>query len=42
MTLNEFTTIIRYLRSQDIEIVELGRQLGELCNLTLTPCGHAT
>ena len=35
MTLDEFTTVIQYLRSPDSEIVELGRVLGKQMGLIL-------
>lgn len=35
MTLDEFTTIIQYLQSPDLEIVELGRVLGKQMSLQI-------
>ena len=35
MTLDEFTTVIQYLRSPDSEIVELGRVLGKQMGLEI-------
>ena len=35
MTLDEFTTVIRYLQSSDMEIVELGRMLGKQMGLQI-------
>lgn len=35
MTLDEFTTVIQYLRSPDSEIVELGRVLGKQMGLLI-------
>jgi hypothetical protein len=35
MTLDEFTTVIQYLQSPDLEIVELGRVLGEQMGLII-------
>ena len=35
MTLDEFTTVIQYLQSPDLEVVELGRILGEQMGLII-------
>ena len=35
MTLDEFTTVIQYLQSPDLEVVELGRVLGKQMGLQI-------